>query len=135
MLKNALWILLFSLISALSGWCLEPIRISGASEHVAIGDQVDIVLDPRGTLALEGLFSKDTTSQFQRHTELSNIDELTGLFNKRWFSTKIQSKIQACRQLLCPWLSWSWMWATLKTSMTHMVKRPEPGDPGPVSCF
>jgi len=78
----------FLTINALGiGFFFEVILLS-----MALGDRISLLKKEKKALQ----------KQERRLTELSIKDELTGLFNKRWFSEKIRSEVALSQQLSFP---------------------------------
>ncbi|MBI9076984.1 MAG: diguanylate cyclase, partial [Desulfatibacillum sp.] len=100
-LAGWLFLALGSLTVALQGFGVFPanffttntVAITCAMEAVilslALGARIDALQKDKKVLQI----------QEKRLIELSIRDELTGLFNKRWFSSKIYSEIEACKSV------------------------------------
>ncbi|MCU0289325.1 MAG: sensor domain-containing diguanylate cyclase [Desulfobacterales bacterium] len=102
----AAWIVLFFSIFCFSASGLGFLGYSFVVDNsLSIGTSLESILlsfalaDRIQVLRKESAKLKE---QERRLTELSITDELTGLFNKRWFSSKILSEIEHARRLSRP---------------------------------
>ena len=92
------------------GSMLEAVLLS-----TALGDRIRILRQEKRKLQ----------KKERRLIELSITDELTGLFNKRWFSSKFQSEIRHSKRFRNPCPLSSLTWTGSRTSTTPMDMPPE----------